>query len=74
MESLNIKLIKLHEIVKRNNNKMKLEKAFKLWKEETNRCRENCEMGMEDVYSKHIRKMELDKIKKKDLLIKWKSI
>lgn len=50
-------------------------KRYSLWKEEDNRCnKENDEMGKEDVYSQHIRKTELDKIKKKDLLIKWKGL
>lgn len=50
-------------------------KRYTLWKEEDDsRNKENDEMGKEDVYSQHIRKTELDKNKKRDLLIKWKGL
>jgi hypothetical protein len=50
-------------------------KRYKLWKEDFDNCnKEKYEMGKEDVYSQHIRKTELDKIKKRDLLIKWKGL
>lgn len=46
-----------------------------LWKADFDNCnKEKYDMGMEDVYSKNIRKIELDKLKKKDLLIKWKGL
>lgn len=74
---LNSKLTKKDKIRILKNTKLKIKKLTptQLKTQEEDDCnKEKYEMGLEDVYSQHIRKTELDKIKKRDLLNKWKGV